>query len=351
MSAITQGPRRDAPRRPLSLRGSLAAVVAFLAMLANAVPLVYALTAYRDQPGVTLLVLGWLVVVVVVSAVVGYYLSGALLSSLTRLRSEVTALSETGVQHGRGSLPDAGPLPEEVESLRASFAGLLEHLEREQDRRSAFMATLVHDLKTPIIAANHVLSAIRDQGDLTRERRIGLINSLLEENQRTLALVQKMVDAHRFERGEVTLELEPTDLGELARGVAERFKATAAARGIRLGCEGAGRALASRAELERALANLVDNAQRYAATRVTVTVHGATLTVADDGPGLPSSLEDLAQPFNTHQVELAGKRYTAGTGGLGLFIASQIVAAHGGTLEAIPAGEGTAIRANLRGEA
>ncbi|NJK43249.1 MAG: sensor histidine kinase [Pleurocapsa sp. SU_196_0] len=78
-------------------------------------------------------------------------------------------------------------------------------------------------------------------------------------------------------------------------------------------------------------------------------VSDGALIIADDGPGLPASLEELTKPFNSQQVTLAGQSFTSGTGGLGLFIARRIVEAHGGTLEQLRSTTGTRLRLNLRG--
>ena len=68
-------------------------------------------------------------------------------------------------------------------------------------------------------------------------------------------------------------------------------------------------------------------------------------------PGLPAPLEQLAQPFNAQPVEIAGQHYTAGTGGLGLFIARRIIEAHGGRLVTETTGpSGTVLLAYLQQE-
>src|SRR5690606_41446175 len=65
-------------------------------------------------------------------------------------------------------------------------------------------------------------------------------------------------------------------------------------------------------------------------------------------PGLGAPLDELAQPFNDQGVSIAGKRYAAGAGGLGLFIARRVLAAHGGRLVAESSGpRGTALLAYL----
>nr|WP_279611416.1 sensor histidine kinase [Thermostichus vulcanus] len=103
-------------------------------------------------------------------------------------------------------------------------------------------------------------------------------------------------------------------------------------RDIQLRVEGQGWGKADEAELERALVNLIDNALRYARHEVVLTVMPEQIQVRDDGPGLPAPLEELAQPYVTQPIHIAGHHYPTGSGGLGLYIARRILQAHGGDL-------------------
>jgi signal transduction histidine kinase len=344
--------KRRVGDRVVSLRLSLALIIAVLAFVPPVVLVAFLLApvsgaAYSLEPVGFSRLIGWLILVVCVSVGVGYLISRILLQPLTRLRDEVSLLARSGQRLSQMSLSDVGPLPAEVETVRQAFSSVLDALRAEQIKRGAFMATLVHDLKTPVIAGNHVLDAIRDEG-MPKEQRLELIDSLRRENDALLELVQKMVDAHRFERGEVALDLEPTELEPLVRGIAVRLEGIARARGLRLTVTGRGRALAAKRELERALSNLIENALRYAKSHVTVTIDGPSVTVTDDGPGLSAPLEMLAKPFHSETLEFAGREYTSGTGGLGLFIAWQIVLSHRGTLEHLHWLNGTVLRVGLR---
>ncbi len=339
--------------RVVSLRLSLALIIAVLALVPPVVLVAFLLspvagTPYALEPGAFSRLIGWLILVVCVSLVVGYLISRILLEPLTRLRDEVTNLARSGQRLSEMSLSDAGSLPIEVETVREAFSSVLDALRTEQIKRGAFMATLVHDLKTPVIAGNHVLDAIRNDERMSREQRVELIDSLRRENDALLELVQKMVDAHRFERGEVALALEPTDLEPLLRGIAVRLEGIARVRGLTLTVTGRGRAMVARRELERALLNLIENALRYARSNVTVTIDGPSVTVTDDGPGLSAPLEMLAKPFHSETLEFAGQEFTSGTGGLGLFIAWQIVLSHRGTLEHLHWLNGTVLRVGLK---
>lgn len=353
-------PERFSVLRLNTLRFQFTLVIFLLAFIPNAV---LTLGAGRDLgmlsgmlgggiPGGTALPLGlWLIAVAALSALMGWVLSGALLKPLSRLtgelaRGEFRPAPEDPTSAGlatetKGGLPSGQP--QEILALRGAFGGLLERLGTEQGRRSAFMATLVHDLKTPLVATGHLIRTLssRPLPDLERHA-VG--EHLLAENARLLELVQQMADAHRFEREDVSLNASDTDLRALLERVAARIRQgrsaisgavlNASGLGVQVVVSGEGHSNVDAAVLERAVANLADNALRYAHSRLELRVGSGGLSVCDDGPGLPegSSIETLAQPFNAQPVEIAGQKYTAGTAGLGLYIVRRISEAHGGDL-------------------
>nr|WP_291426764.1 HAMP domain-containing sensor histidine kinase [Deinococcus sp.] len=267
--------------------------------------------------GISLL---WLLLVALLSAVFGFILSGSLLRPLSRLANEV--------KQNDFSDPHRDD-PSEIRALRGAFTGLLHRLQTEQNRRGAFMATLVHDLKTPLIATGHLTQVLTTLPLPEAERReIG--RQIQAETSRLLALVHQMADAHRYELDDVRLHLAPTDLRELLDDIARRLASKAGH--LKLQVHGHGHARADAKALERAVTNLAENALRYATERVDLLVTPQGVTVANDGPALDLPLNELAQPFNSQPATIAGQQYTAGTAGLGLFIVRRIAEVHGGEL-------------------
>lgn len=290
-----------------------------------------ALTLMMSQGQLSSVLLLWVALVGALCALLAFFLSGLMLRPLLRLRSE----AEDG-DFSHASSDD----PQEVRDLRQAFLGLLERLNTEQVRRSAFMATLVHDLKTPLIATGH-LTRLLVGDSLSSAERQEIGEQMLGENGRLLALVQQMADAHRFEREDVQLSLGTLEAAPLLRRLEQRLSERAAQKGVQVqvlgtSVQGGAELWGDAATLERALGNLAENALRYAATRLYLLVvwQGGDwyLGVADDGPGLSRPLDELAQPFNAQPVDIGGQQYTAGTAGLGLFIARRIAEAHGGAL-------------------
>ncbi|PNY80333.1 sensor histidine kinase [Deinococcus koreensis] len=311
------GVRWGRGRALTTLRAQFTLVIFMLAFLPNLV------LTFMAQPTVPLASLAvWMLLVGGLCGAVGYMLSGTLLRSLSRLQGEV--------QRGDFAQPHADD-PVEILSLRSAFGSLLGRLGVEQTRRNAFIATLVHDLKTPLIATGHLTQALTTLPLPEAERReVGV--QIQAETGRLLALVQQMADAHRFEREDVRVHTAPTDLRALLDGVARRLQPQADGRGLRLSVTGAGQAHVDAPVLERAVTNLVENAVRYAQTGIQLAAGPLGVTVSDDGPGLSVPVDVLAQPFNSQPTTIAGQQYTAGTAGLGLFIARRIAEAHGGAL-------------------
>lgn len=337
-----------------SLRTQLAWVIAVLSGLPNLVLVATVLVPAYSRTGsltlgVGLFIGGWLVAVVAISAFVGYALSAQLLAPLLSVAEDVEALPRAA----RGArLAVSGQEPREVLAVKRAFNEMLAEVHQEQVRRSSFMAALMHDLKTPLIAASHLLNVVRDNEQITREQRIEVVSRLSTENQALIDLVQKLVDAHRLELESVPLHRETVALRSLVSAVLERLRPLTRERGVEVTVQGDATASVDPKELERALYNLISNAVRYARARIDVEVFPGMVRIRDDGPGLPESLERLAQPFNGQPVEIAGRKYTAGSGGLGLFIARRVLEAHGGSLVTESTGErGTVLLAYLGGGA
>lgn len=327
--SVTTQPTSDAPKSKVphkvcssgvvnTLRVQFTLVIFMLAFLPN---LILAITM---QPGLpTRATVLWMLVVAAMCGVIGYMLSGALLRPLSRLQKEIT-LSDFSEPH------DDDPL--EIRQVRKAFTGLIDRLGTEQARRNAFMATLVHDLKTPLIATGHLTKTLTTLPLPDAERReVG--EHIQHETERLLGLVQQMADAHRFERDDVNLNTSKVQLRDVLQSVARRITPQAEAKGLTLTVTGEAEAEIDVHVFERAVMNLAENALRYGADHVGLGINEHGVTITDDGPGLSTTLDQLAQPFNGQAATIAGKEYMSGTAGLGLFIARRIAEAHGGSLQ------------------
>lgn len=230
-----------------------------------------------------------------------------------------------------GANPDAEPLkpsgPAEVRTAIHAFNDMQAAIRAHMRQRTQTIAAIAHDLRTP-------LTRLRFRAEQTPEAVRDRMAGDIEEMD---ALIGQ---AMAFVRGEETaVRKERFDLGHLADDCAHGFTETGAAVTMtgmeRMGVE------ADPAALRRAVANLIDNALKFAGSaRVSAFRDGdhAVVEVTDDGPGVEEAeLETVFEPF--HRGERSRNRETGGAG-LGLAVARQAVRAAGGDVRLFNRPEG-----------
>ena len=212
-------------------------------------------------------------------------------------------------------------------------------------RQQRFIADASHELRTPLTllrADAEVL--LRGRGRLPPDDAL-LLDDIVDETAHMAALADNMLTLARLDAGSFHVEREVVDLADVAASVARRGAALAAEKEITLGVEDARPApvLGDRALLEQAALILLDNAIKYnhpggaVMLRACLDNGHARLEVRDTGPGIaPEHLARLGEPF--YRVDEARSR-EAGGAGLGLAIARDIAAAHGGALTLVSAPE------------
>lgn len=255
-----------------------------------------------------------------------------------------------------GDLQRRLPVPEtddEIARLGRTLNAMLARLSQAIERERAFSADASHELRTP-------LAILRAEVELARNRtrdppQRDALASALEEADRLAGLIDDLLvlaraDADRLDHRALV------DLGDLAAIVASRFAVLARQRAVRITVSGAAVLHGDARGLERALANLVDNALRHtpAGGLVDIGVRpargGVDLVVTDTGPGVgPDLLDRLFDRFA--RADLARGR-DGGGAGLGLSIVAAVVAAHGGSVAATNrTGGGLAVVIHIPGPA
>ena len=338
----------------ISLRARVSLIIAALAFFPN---LMLILLIFKQSIGTSGIptfgfwwpMLLWLLLLLAFSLIIAQYYSQELLSPLIQMSHKINEIekSPSGIIGARLVLEEQEPI--EVYRLKTSFNSLIANITKEQSQRSNFIASLMHDLKTPLIASGHLLTVIYESDEIRAEQRLELISKLKEENKNMIDLIQKMVDAHRFEREEIKLNFQTQAIEDIVNNVVNRLKELAADRNIKVQIKGSAIMNVDRLELERAIYNLLSNAIRYANTKIEINISNKLIQIKDDGPGLPASLESLAQPFKAQSITIDGKPYNAGSAGLGLFIANKIILAHNATLEAQNSADGTCLNIKFEG--
>jgi two-component system sensor histidine kinase KdpD len=196
--------------------------------------------------------------------------------------------------------------------------------------KSTLLATLAHDIKTPLAAARgSVENWITETGS---NRKAELARESLERLSR---LVDDLITVVRLESGAMAPNREVVSVEEIAEAALARFGETLAGHNLYVDIAAPGcRVLVDPAQITEALGLGLENAARYSPAGTGIRLTGserggeAVFSVDDEGPGIPAA--DQERAFSKF-VRLGGSKDTPGTG-LGLYIARNLVELNGGSL-------------------
>jgi signal transduction histidine kinase len=280
--------------------------------------------AFRDRIRTTLLWSG------LVALAIG--LLGGTVMSRNMLR-RVEQVNRTAERVIAGNLSDRVPrrgTNDEFDQLAANLNGMLDQIERLMTAMREVTDNIAHDLKTPLarLRARLELTLLGREGGAARE---AAVRAAIDEADRLLATFNALLGIAEAEAGAGRVAGERLDLGDIARAVVELYEPLAEEKGFALRLDAAaGTALrGDRHLLSQALANLVDNALKYAGggiIAITVGRHngGVAVEVADYGPGIPEAeRESVFDRF----VRLEPSRSTPGNG-LGLSLVRAVTRRH-----------------------
>jgi two-component system osmolarity sensor histidine kinase EnvZ len=241
----------------------------------------------------------------------------------------IVRLADAAEAFGKGrEAPNFRPRgAREVRRAAAAFLEMKIRIERAIEQRTTMLAGVSHDLRTVLTRFKLELALLGDSPEV-------------EAIKKDVDEMAAMLEAYlAFARGDTGEQSAPTDIA----GLLEELRLDAERHGHRstVAFHGPAEVTVRPAAFKRCLANLVSNAARFAST-VAITGHRdhrwLTVTVDDDGPGIPQQLrEDVFKPFL--RLDDARNQDEGGTG-LGLAIARDIARSHGGdiTLGASPMG-------------
>jgi len=245
------------------------------------------------------------------------------LAPLTRLRRAIRE------RDPRTLAPLAIELPRELAELRETLNELLARMRRVRANQERFIGDASHQLRTPLagISARAELALRHNEPQAWHSA----LETIQEASARTTRLAVQLLALTRLNSPEAKPELVRLALTATAREATRNALQACYRDGVDLGLEVPDTPVVIDAiawQLEEALANLIDNARRYGARRVTVRVTDtpATLEVEDDGPGIAAEWRLLVlRPFHRGQASGDGS-------GLGLAIVDGIARAHGARL-------------------
>ncbi|MBF6036613.1 PAS domain-containing protein [Pseudomonas sp. P155] len=239
--------------------------------------------------------------------------------------SRLLTYSLTPVSHTQGHILGAVMVLHDVTEQRA--------FERV---RSEFVLRASHELRTPVTGMHMAFGLFRERAKFPADsREADLLDTVNEEMQRLMQLINDLLNFSRYQNGLQKLTLAPCSIEDLLEQAQLRFADLAAAKGIVLNVEVQGplpRLQADQAQLDRVLDNLIDNALRHTARagqiRLQARRHGerVIISVEDNGEGIAYGQQGrIFEPF----VQVGRKK---GGAGLGLALCKEIVQLHGGRM-------------------
>jgi signal transduction histidine kinase len=263
-----------------------------------------------------------------------WLVTGAALRPIEELRRGAQEITGAAIAQGR-----ALPVPEardEVHSLAVTLNDMLARLDAAQQRQRGFVSDAAHELRSPIASIRTQLEVAVDHPEVADWRQTAA--GVLSDTLRLTRLAEDLLALARMdERADVARPGRPGRLVNLA-GLAEMVCARYADQGVSVTAAAFGRCMVAgdQGGLERMLVNLIDNAVRYARSRVSVITRAdgpwLVLSVTDDGPGIAA--EDAERVFDrfTRLDDARSHEPDAHVGaGLGLAIVRATAMAHGGT--------------------
>lgn len=223
---------------------------------------------------------------------------------------------------------------DELEDLAVNLNDMLDQIERLMTGMREVSDNIAHDLRSPLTRIKNRLTEALAAG---AEAKDASVRATLDEAEKMIGTFNALLSIARIESGEGAGAMEPLDLAPIAAELAELYEPAAQEAGFRLNLD-VGQAPhinGSRELISQALANLLDNALKYASggSAITIAVKksargGALLSVADDGAGVPPADRDkILKRF----VRLESSRTSSGSG-LGLSLVAAIARAHGAGL-------------------
>jgi signal transduction histidine kinase len=236
-------------------------------------------------------------------------------------------------------------------AIAVDNAWLYQHANDANRLKDEFLGTLSHELRTPLNAILGYARMLRS-GVFTEPSKQARAMEILERNAQVLTqIVEDVLDVSRIISGKLRLNVQQVDLSSVVEDAIGTIMPAADAKGVRIetDIDGAVPHVAGDPErLQQVAWNLLTNAVKFTPRGGVILVRlaqdeaHAQLIVSDTGRGIaPDFLPHLFERFR--QADSRFSREHGGLG-LGLAIASEIVATHGGTIDAQSGGEGTGAR-------
>lgn len=242
--------------------------------------------------------------------------------------------------------------PGELGELASAFNQMAQELARADELRRNMTADVAHELRTPLSVIQGKMEGVLDGVYPAAAEHL---EPILEETKVLAHLVEDLRLLAIAEAGQLKLEKQPVDVGDLLRDARVNFGPQADDRGVTLALDLPGElppVMADRRRVSQVVSNLLTNALRHTprggCVRLSAAATGEAVevAVADTGGGIPP--QDLAYVFERFWRGEKSRSRAGGGSGLGLAIAKRLVEMHGGSIEVESTpGEGSTFRFTL----
>jgi len=258
-----------------------------------------------------------------ISALLGLLVSGRAVAPLRQLTERTDRIVETGDLTQRVGRRGR----DEISRLSGRLDELLATLDASLRTQRQLVADASHELRTPIATLRANFELLADPRRLDAHERSDLLDDVRDELESMTTLVGELVELARGEEHDV--EPHAFRLDEVVRSVVDRVARRAPDLAFRTELEPTV-VLGVPERVERAVANLLDNARKWSPPRETVdvAVRDGVVEVRDRGPGIAT--EDVPLVFNRFYRSVRARSMPGA--GLGLAIVKQIADAHGGSV-------------------
>ncbi len=237
---------------------------------------------------------------------------------------------------------------DELARLGADVDAMVATLAAEERARRGLIASVSHDLRTPLTSLRLLVEAIDDDVVTEPAMRRQYLRRIATNVHALSALIDDLFELSRLESGDIRWTMEHVMLDELVQETIDAMRPHAEAGAVAVHAELAPQLAAARAnpeQIQRVLFNLIQNAIRHTPADGSVVVRAAPasegaieIEVADTGPGIAGDERDhIFEPF------FQGTSSDGGAG-LGLAISRAIIEAHGGRIWLADAASGTCVR-------
>lgn len=221
------------------------------------------------------------------------------------------------------------------------------------DRKNEFISIASHELKTPvtIIKAFSQIALSVSGEDACSEKVKGYLTKIESQASRLTALIQQLLDVSKIENGKIDFQIETVSIRAYLQDTLSLVQQVVPTRPLNISLEADALVKLDKARMEQVIANIVGNAAKYSNPDTEISIRmqraGQNMIVSVTDYGIGMETTNLQQIFDKfHRADAVSKNYSGL--GLGLYIASKIVAEHKGRIEVeSEIGEGSTFRVYL----